>query len=618
MSIQFQATNFAGGSRSEDFEDSSRGGIFQQGVKALYPKQSKVLRVRVLPAFDRSLSVNDLAFPTSVVPYRDVGIPQDSETKSEGFTSWYLVVQEYTMIGNSKFSFLSPVTLANLGVQGDVRDPMQLMRRFAKDNPKWKHLIDVKLGYGKQTVDLLPKLKSSAVMNVLSFDERSGAPSEVNVTKISWTALSELKKTLTAPRPAGQNPIGPTDWDNRYMVGDITSPQFGLLGTIESMAVGPISANCFRFSNHPQILQGHMQFPIDVNTPFGKDVLSKRYDLFSDKTLKAISFQDIVSWIVQDGSVPYELVQESLGGFCNVPAAPNRPTVSYPSQPPAQQGWTGGQPAATQSWAPAAPAPAQSWTPAAPVAPAPTQSWAPAAPATPQSWTPAAPVVAPQPQAWTPQAPVMPPQPQAWTPAVPAPAATEDVPYTFAAPAPVAPPMLPPTLPPVLSTPPPAPEPKFWYVNNNTPTLGTKTEVVSYAKAGYSGPVMAENQQGGWKTLADFGLVDPAAPTPGQSWTPAAPVAPVYQAPAPTVTANQNPAPMQPPAPAHQAPVAQPNAGIAAPVTPALAPAQSALNPEEQAKLNQYIAAVAAGQLPSPEQLKEYGALMVRFSSQAA
>ena len=150
---------------------------------------------------------------------------------------------------------------------------------------------------------------------------------------------------------------------------------------------------------------------------------------------------------------------------------------------------------------------------------------------------------------------------------------------------------------------------------------------MSYAKVGYSGPVMAENQQGGWKTLADFGLVATAAPVtppapvvqPAPVYqAPAAPVAPVYQAPAPTVTANQNPAPMQPPAPVYQAPVAQPNAGIAAPVTPALAPAQSALNPEEQAKLNQYIAAVAAGQLPSPEQLKEYGALMVRFSSQAA
>jgi hypothetical protein len=618
MSVSFQATRFAGGSQSEEFDSSNRGGIFQKEVKAAYPSCKKTIRARVLPAFDRTLSVNDAAFPYSFVPYRDNGIPQDTDTKSPGFTSWYVVVNEYVMIGNSKFSFLSPVTLANFGVAGDVRDPMQMLRRFAKDNPRWKPIMDAKLGVGKQAVDVLPKLKSSAVMNLLVFDENTRQPVDVFASKISWTSLQDLKAKLTAPRPAGQNPIDGSEWGNAFMLGDITNPLTGLLATIEGTLLGTIQTPALRFSNAPYTLQGHFQMPIDPNTQFGREVLSKRYDIFSDKTLKAISAQEIVEWVVQDASIPYELVQEALGTQFSLPPAPGRsavfagagvaqqpptqattpnPTVGGwgappPAQTPAAGGWGSPQPAQTPAaggWGSPAPAQPQAsgWG-----ASTPTQSWGSPSPAV----LAAAGAVMQQPASMPVSSAVsaLPPM------ATPAPK-DEDVPYNF-------------------------PQPKFWVAEGTNVTLKTKAELTALVMQGFSGGVMAENQAGGWQNAAAFGIVKPApvAPPPAPMAPPPPPVAPVAPPPPPAPqaafppsigpsTATSAAAPALPTTTAQSpaSPIAQVSpTGLA---TPPPAPAAPGMTQDEQTKLNQYMTAAMAGQTLSPEALAEYGQLMSKF-----
>jgi hypothetical protein len=591
MSVSFTATNFAGGSRSEEFDSSSRGGIFQQGVKAHYPSTKKVTRLRVLPAFDRSLSINDAAFPYSYIPYRDRGIEQDRDTKSPGFTSWYLVVREYTMVGNSKFSFLSPQTLADLGAGAggiDVRDPMQIIRRYAKDNLRWKSVHEAKIGTGKQTSDVLPPSKSTAVVNVVLFDERTQQPTEVAVTKLSWTALGDLKDKLSSPRPAGQNAIDGSEWGNEFMMGDITAPLTGLVATMQAGSVGTVTTSVLNFSSEKHRLVGIGQYPIDPNTPIGREILSKRYDLFSDKTLKAITPQEIVDWVVGDGLIPYELIQEALGSQFNIPPAPARATVSSPT-PPAIGGFSSpqafSQPAVGGFSSP------QAFTQAAPngFAP-PTQSnlFAPIG----QGFA-----TANQPGVQSFGAPVTSALP-AMNPglaALPQRTAEEDVPYNF-------------------------PTVKFWVSTAQGVVSKTKAELTTMVTSeGFTGAVMSEDQTSGWKKAADFGIVKPApvappAPPAAPSAPPAPPAPPAAPLPpaAPTVPTLGQTTAVAGVAPVQQMTTAQ------SPASPTAQTAGSALTPEEQAKLQQYIAAVAAGTMLPATSLKEYGELMLRFSAKAA
>lgn len=555
-----------GGSQSEEFGGGdSRYGIFQQGVKAVYASAKKNVRCRFLPARDLSLSVNDAAFAGSVVPYRDRASGRiDEDTKSPAFTAWYTMIVEYTMIGNSRTSFLSPITLQRLGVQNaDVRDPLNIIRKYAKDNVRWAHLLEAKIGQGKTASELLPKLKFSALTNTLAFDERNGQP-DVALMKLSFTAFKNFKEKLTAPRPAAQPALSSDEWAQMFMLGDVTNPMYGLLAMMQQTTVGTIQTCTPHFSQSPYALQGHQGYPIDPNTPFGKDVLEKRYNFFSDKVLKVLPFQDLVEWLVGDGAIPYELVQEALGNICAIPPRPaNAPSaISQPGAAP-----SGGFAPAPGGFAP--PATSGFIAPPLPAAPATGGGFA----APPSNYGTPPPAAAPAQTMWAPPAaPVAPPPP----------------------PAPVTPPP-----PPAPVTPPPVvAEPKFWVSNNGSVSGLMKTGVLDLMKQGWNGPVMAENQVGGWKTAADFGLSIQTVPPPSPA--PAAPTAPTPP-PLPAAPSFQQGFPQQGPATPPTS-TAVPTVGNA-----------SKLTPEKQARLDSYIAAISSGQTLQPDQLADY-ANMVRES----
>ena len=559
-----------GGSQSEEFVGGdSRYGIYMPGVKAVYPSAKKIIRCRVLPARDLSLSVNDAAFAESFIQYRDSGSPRiDEDTKSPAFTSWYTMIVEYTMIGNLKTSVLSPITLQRLGVQGaDVRDPYNIVRKYAKDNARWAHLLEQKLGVGKNSTDILPKLKFSGLMNVLAFDPQTNAPDNA-LMKLSLTALKDLKGKLTAPRPAAQQPVTNDEWANMFMLGDITSPLYGLMATVQSTQLGTISTAAMHFSQSAFLLQGHQSFAIDPNSPFGKSVLAGRYNFFSDKVLKILPFQDLVELMVADGSIPYDLIQEALCNVCAVPARPaNAPSaVSSPGASP------GGFAPPPQAFVPppvAAPA-QQAFNPPTPQQQA--QAWAP--PAVQQVSGQASPVVsattlaqatnppASQPAAWTPPPP--PVQQTAWVPPPP--------------PAPVAP---------VVK----------YYVVENGQTVSTNQDGIN--RLFVTAPTTSAIREGEttWKTVSDFASKVTPAVTP-----PYTPPPPAYVAPQPQV---------------QQAPVQPPTQGFAAgPATPPVStavpgvPNTNKLSPEQQTKLESLIATISSGQTLAPEQLAEYASLI--------
>jgi hypothetical protein len=572
-----------GGSQSEEFGGGdSRYGIFQPGVKAVYPSAKKNVQCRFLPARDLSLSVNDAAFATSFVPYRDrAGGRIDEDTKSPAFTSWYTMIVEYTMIGNSRTSFLSPVTLQRLGVQNaDVRDPLNIIRKYAKDNARWAHLLESKLGQGKQSTDLIPKMKFSALTNVLAFDDRNGQP-EVALMKLSGTALKDMKSKLTAPRPAAQPPISDDEWANMFMLGDITSPLYGLMAVIQPTTLGTISTSAPHFSQSPFMLQGHRQYAIDPNTPFGQDVLTRRYNFFSDKVLKVLPFQELVEWVVADGAIPYDLIQEALGNVCALPPRPNNApsAISQPGAAPSG-GFAPSPTGGFGSSTPTMPAPG-GFTPGAFTPPAGGGMWAGGA------------AFSPPPAAAQPTAPVIPPAPPVTPPPPPPP------------PAPVIPPAPPVTPPP----PPPPTEPKFWVSNNGGVMSLTKSGVLDLLKQGWNGPVMAENQAGGWKTAADFGI---SIPTPVANVGTQQLVTQASQATVPTVPQFQQGPTVQPTVPT----VPQFQQGPATPPTSTAVPTAgnpSKLSADKQARLDGYIAAISGGQTLAPDQLADY-ALLVRES----
>lgn len=607
MPVAFEVQNVAniGGTRSEESTTNSRYGYFQPGVESLYVKDGTVRFVRLLPARDPSFSLNDPAYLTSFIPYRDPGYI-DKDTKLPAYTSWYLMVRGYKFAGRTGGTFLSPATLRSLGISEGTEDPIVDMRKLARDNDTYKHLLDVKLGTGKKSKDLLPKLKFSPIMNVMAFNERY-QPEKVCVLEISGMAMEDLQRKLCMPRPAGQNPITPA-WD-KFMVGDPTDPMTGLVAKIKHGGVqgstGMVSTALVSFSDSEYQLQGHNAYPIDPNTQTGQEVLKARYNLFSDKVLKIWDYQEIVNWIIEDNTIPYELVQEACSYKANIPPRPPQAvTHSFGAAPVFQAPNTG---------APAFPAHAPGFggapsfqTPAAPAFAAPA---APAFGGAPAFTPPAAPAFG-----GAPAAPAFGAAPAF----APAPAADDDVPMSFGgqvpppvhfsghnAPAAVTPPPAPPA-PPAAPTPPPAPvaEEKLWIMNGGQPVLTPKSEVRNLAEAGYSGPAMSENQQGGWKTLADFGIVvAPPAPAPAPA-APATPPKPFGQ-PTPPAAPVQQPAVSAPPAaPVQQAAPAQ------APVASSLpAPTAGGLTEDQKKRLSDLQALVSTGKA-SPSEMTEYVTLM--------
>lgn len=325
MAREFEQQS-GGGSQSESFTSGdSRYGCYQKGVNVLYPKAGKTIIGRVLPGRDFNLSVNDASFPTSIVPYRiDDGKEIDADTKTPGFSNWFQMIVEYNFVGRTKASFLSPFTLSRLNIAGaDTRDPLMEIRAHAKATPKWEAVYKQELGTGKNTKPLLPMISTRGVVNWLNFDPATRKPEGQYLLPMSLGAIKALKVAMACPRPATQNPIGPGKWFDKYLLGDITDPLYGLMGWFSEISAGMNSrTQGLHFSQSGFELQGSMPCPIDPNTEFGRNVLAGRYALGSSKVLKLLEYQDIVNWAVEDGQIPYELIQEALGNSCAIPPRP--------------------------------------------------------------------------------------------------------------------------------------------------------------------------------------------------------------------------------------------------------------------------------------------------------
>jgi len=298
------------------------GGYFKPGVFGSTPSQKKSFSGRILPMFDYSLSPADLDFQKSFFPYRDVN-KVDLETNQPKFTAWFGVANAYSWFGNKAVSFLSPTTLRfthGISSGPDVLDPIMEIRKFAKkhEDPAIRALTE-RVENKKDAKVIIPYPQLRYFFN---FYGTAGADRNVKnyVLDVSKKAFEDLCDKLSEWRPSHEKVLD-ADW-SQYLFGDITNPSNGIVVDTVPIPSNPQPFNGFVFTTGShKSLKGVRQMPVP------EEALIKRVQFYGDSSaFKILPAQDIVNFLVEDGAIPYELVNEVCSDFCNVPPQPKRNT----------------------------------------------------------------------------------------------------------------------------------------------------------------------------------------------------------------------------------------------------------------------------------------------------
>jgi hypothetical protein len=138
---------------------------------------------------------------------------------------------------------------------------------------------------------------------------------------VSQKAFEDLAGKLSEWRPAHEPPLD-NNWTN-YLYGDITDPNNGIMVDTVSIPSNPQPFNGFIFtSGSHKSTKGVRQYPVPP------EALTGRYQLYGDQSaFKIMQPQEIVDFLVEDGAIPYHLIQEVCSHYCNVPAPPSRAKV---------------------------------------------------------------------------------------------------------------------------------------------------------------------------------------------------------------------------------------------------------------------------------------------------
>lgn len=554
--------------------------FFFPEVKAVELITKNVYGLRILPAFQRDESRLPVS-PTSFVQYRDpANISPDSGKAA--FTDWYYSFKGYKFIGNDGRGFLSPLILERTDKRGvdPLFDCYHLARNSKDNRPEWFALTE-KVGDEKNAT--LEKYRVFCAMNVVLQAEQNLVNRIAVVTKASLDHMKEHLDVLCSRQDQPNDP----DWPD-FLLGDVTSPYHGLWATVQKgkFNTAGMEASLFKFSGSKDRLINAVKYPVDPNSAWGQEMLAGRYDIGDlERVTRIATAQEILEYIVNDGFLPIELVQEACGPFWDVPESKARRT----SAPTAYQE----APAGGGSFAPRPPV-AQAAAPAPMAAPSGRQFWVVLPNGTVSAQAMPEAIVRSMVAQNRQNLQVMLVGEQAWktaqdfgilVPVAPAPAP---------APAPV------PAAPPAAPQPPRMPAP----AGPRVIAPGAPTPLPPPGSSPVAPPPMP-----------------PGAPAMAQR--PVTPPPPAAQRPAPVQPA----APMAPPA-APVAPPAAPTAPAAAPTAPA-APQPPAANQPVQAlspaevteyqELEQlWMQQCAAGQAMPPDKLTRYAELADRYSASLA
>jgi hypothetical protein len=337
--------NLRGGAAGEPPRNFSHP-FFREGVQALDLKAKNTLSGRILPAFDFDLDPATAEFKQSVLPYRDRN-RKDPETDHCMFGPWYFCYLGYKFVGTQGLGFLSPLTEARSKARGI--DPLFDTFLTAKNHTKAEyHRLTEKAPGEKNAVLTGPRRFYAVNLLVTSLE----VP-ERRAVVLTEAGMEEMHKALNVYRPAHEPTVVDPNWEE-YLLGDITDPLTGLVGDSKE---GPFNdanmSTCwFHFSTSKDRLKGHRTHPIDPGTEEGQRILASRYNLGdADNIVRIATPEEILNYMVQDGQIPYELIEEACSGHWAIPpqVEPRRAaTRAATSQP---------QPASSPASSPATPRP---------------------------------------------------------------------------------------------------------------------------------------------------------------------------------------------------------------------------------------------------------------------
>lgn len=304
-------------------ENSYWGGYFKSGVYGGTPSQKKMFSGRILPAFNYHMSQADSEFQTSWMPYRNAD-NIDPETNQPVLSAFFAVVAAYSWFGNKQVSFLSPSTLRfthSVSRGPELIDPVQDIRNFAKkhEDPAIRALIE-RPENKKDAQIIIPYPQRRYVFNFYGTagNDRNARNYLIDV---SQKGFEDLAGKLSEWRPAHEQ-ILDQKWPN-YLYGDITDPSNGVMVDTASIPSNPQPFNGFVFTNGShKSLKGVRQQPVP------HEALVGRYHLYGDNSaFKIMGAQEIVDFLVEDGAIPYHLIEEVCSNYAHVPARPSKAKV---------------------------------------------------------------------------------------------------------------------------------------------------------------------------------------------------------------------------------------------------------------------------------------------------
>lgn len=329
-----------------------RGG---KDVHAEFLTNKTSIRGVILPAFDPSLSEEDMSRPTSVGGYRDTYAAQDDKGNYP-LSAWSVTVEGYNFMGKSGQTFISPKVLGQPDPIIDLRKYIYNKRNKENDRT-YMNLVKLENpeAWREQRV-ALPGTQPLTVVNIWGTGSNANANDYTEyknrVLVLKKAAFEHLVEDLNreCPRSVRQ----PRDVMNEdYLLGDITSPRAALVfesRTVETKnssgkTLTPVGLHFGDLVSDPE--GGKRLNCKEVTIP--SDVLAGRYDLSDvDNFLYIPTYDEIVQMLIAEGTVPFELIEMVCGEKCVEPLQAPERTAPAPTASPAPQFPQFPQPAASK------------------------------------------------------------------------------------------------------------------------------------------------------------------------------------------------------------------------------------------------------------------------------
>lgn len=318
-------------SNDRDFENEKRNGsankeylriLKDKTITPVFLKANVAVNGYILPDFDRSLSVHDTAYRTSVGSYRKP--EKDKKTGHPRFSEWVLRGIPAYLFYQGRYNFISPEYVGQ-------RDPIVDLRKYIYGNKisKYMWLVGGKDESNSAPKDqpskfnniMLPSYSYIAIMNVVCNPTYTGRNKDdvdvkPRIMVLKSTAYNNLESALNSDRPGSIDPVDP-EWAD-YKYGDVTRPEAAVNFTTCSY---PMDKNGYytglKFGNESRSMGRITDLGI-TTTCIPENLLAERLDLMDIETYHIAEYQDILDVIINTGRVDKRLLIDACGDMGDI------------------------------------------------------------------------------------------------------------------------------------------------------------------------------------------------------------------------------------------------------------------------------------------------------------